>query len=543
LITLIDIDLTTSTASSIFDKTQKIANVVIDDAGTAKIDGHYYKYFTGLAFVFSKARIKDGNGGYSNKGDYRNLYRVNLDTHEITLEARGGEGPGFKWVVDSHGAVVAHSQFDTKTGVWRLYAGEGTTKLLSERKAEAGRVLLKGQGRKPGTVWITDSRTASVVVEEISISDGRSEVLFDGARTLRLLEDPDSGLGVGALTTEEPRAIFLDQKWQARLAGTRKAFADIYMYLVSFSRNLDQMIVQTAGGDDSGTYWLVDIASGSADPIGQEYPDVRPADVGPVSWFSYKAGDALDIKAVLTLPPQQAAGKLPLVVMPHDGPVGEDILVFDWWAQAFAANGYAVLQPNYRGSIGAGPGFLRAGNGQWGRKMQTDLSDGVAALAAKGIIDPKRVCIVGLGYGGYAALAGLTMQKDIYRCGVSVGGDSDLSATLQLKVKQYGYESEVIRLLKRLTGTDVEGDGSLKTLSPINFAQQAGGPILLIHGSDDVVVSIDQSRDMAAALREAAKPVELIELQDEDHWLSRDATRKAMVRASVEFVRKHNPPN
>lgn len=544
LTTMIDIDLAHSKVASIFDKTQKIANVVLADAGTVNVDGHYYKYFEGLAFAFNKAWLKNGNGGYSFDGDHRNLYRVNLDTHEISLEARGGEGPGFKWVIGNDGAVVAHSEYDKVEGIWRLYAGEGSTKLLLERRStDLDRIHLHAQGRKPNTVLISDA-TGDGVVEEISVADGKREALFGGIHTERLLYDPDSRLNIGAKTFDDPAATFFEPKWQARLSGTRKAFPGARMDLVSFSRNLDQMVVRTEGNEDSGTYWLVDIAAGAADPIGQEYPGVRPNDVAPASWFSYKASDGLEIEAVLTLPPGHEKGKLPLVVLPHDGPlVDYDGTGFYWWAQAFAANGYAVLQPNYRGSGGAGSDFLAAGNGQWGRKMQTDLSDGVAALASQGIIDAKRVCIAGRGYGGYAALAGIAMQRNIYRCAVSVGGPADLFAMLQTRIKQYGYKSDGVRSFKALTAADSNGDGSLGAISPINFAEQAGGPVLLIHGSDDVIVPIEQSNGMAAALRKANKPVELVELDGEDHWLSRDATRKTMLRSSVEFVRKHNPPD
>lgn len=123
--------------------------------------------------------------------------------------------------------------------------------------------------------------------------------------------------------------------------------------------------------------------------------------------FRYAASDGLEIEAVLTLPPGKSAAGLPLVVIPHVGPIGvNDMVEFDWWAQAYASRGYAVLQPNYRGSSGYGRDFVQAAFGQWGRKMQTDLSDGVAALAKQGLIDAKRVCIVGASYGGYAALAG-----------------------------------------------------------------------------------------------------------------------------------------
>ena len=141
--------------------------------------------------------------------------------------------------------------------------------------------------------------------------------------------------------------------------------------------------------------------------------------------LTYLAADGLAISGFLTLPRDLPEKNLPLVVMPHGGPAVQDTQRFDWWAQALADQGYAVLQPNYRGSD-VNFKFIEAGYGEWGRKMQTDLSDGVEYLAKAGIVDPSRVCIVGASYGGYAALAGVTLQSGIYRCAVSVAGLSDL---------------------------------------------------------------------------------------------------------------------
>src|SRR6185437_12041582 len=117
-------------------------------------------------------------------------------------------------------------------------------------------------------------------------------------------------------------------------------------------------------------------------------------------------------------------------VFPHGGPDGRDEIGFDWWAQFMASRGYAVLQPNFRGSIGYGAAFRGAGFGQWGRKMQDDVSDGVKKMIADGIADPKRICIVGASYGGYAALAGATFTPELYACAVSYAGIADVSSIL-----------------------------------------------------------------------------------------------------------------
>jgi dipeptidyl aminopeptidase/acylaminoacyl peptidase len=232
-----------------------------------------------------------------------------------------------------------------------------------------------------------------------------------------------------------------------------------------------------------------------------------------------------------------------LIVLPHGGPASHDDPGFDWWSQALASQGYAVLQPQFRGSDGFGWDHLSAGFGQWGRKMQTDLSDGVRMLAAKGTIDPKRVCIVGGSYGGYAALAGATLDRGVYRCAASVGGISDLRDFLRFERSEAGNsDSLVMRYWTRFLGVSDRDDPALDQISPIKYVDKVDVPILLIHGRDDTVVPIAQSRDMADALKDAHKPFTLVELESEDHWLSRSETRLQMLKAMVDFLKANNPP-
>jgi len=278
--------------------------------------------------------------------------------------------------------------------------------------------------------------------------------------------------------------------------------------------------------------------------IGYAYPDLNADLVGEMRAIRYAAGDGMEIPGYLTLPPGVTEPRdLPLVVLPHGGPAARDTMGFDWWAQGLASRGYAVLQPNFRGSAGLGDEHLEAGYGEWGLKMQTDLSDGVRYLAAEGIIDPQRVCIVGASYGGYAALAGPTLDPGVYRCAVSVAGVSDLRTMVQWSAAQAGRrDSPVVRYWNRFMGAERLGDRSLDDRSPAFRAAEADAPILLLHGWDDTVVPYDQSRIMAEALERAGRPYELVRLDGEDHWLSREATRQRMLNETVRFLETHNPP-
>jgi dipeptidyl aminopeptidase/acylaminoacyl peptidase len=257
----------------------------------------------------------------------------------------------------------------------------------------------------------------------------------------------------------------------------------------------------------------------------------------------YAAADGTRIPAYLTLPRDRAPKALPLIVLPHGGPAVRDTADFDWWPQALADQGYAVLQPNYRGSSLSWK-FLSAGFGEWGRKMQTDLSDGVRYLAKEGVIDPVRVCIVGASYGGYAALAGPTLDPGVYRCAVSIAGISDLKRMLRWVNDQEGRkQSSTQRYWDRFMGVIGPDDPALDAISPIKHVGAVTVPLLLIHGKDDTVVPFEQSKVMYDALRSANKDAQLVTLKAEDHWLSRGDTRLQMLETSVAFLRAHNPPD
>lgn len=539
---VLDIRLDSHTSAAIYKGVDTVAQTVVGYFGAGSADGHASGYFG--AFTFEKGKL--GSYYFPEGAIFRDLYRVDLDTGNAALLAKGQDRE-HDWVVAPDGGIVAHSEYEDQSGEWRLYAGKERERLLFSRTSRTDDIVLVGAGRSAGTVLVADRSGTEDVVEEVTVADGKRERLFDAVSVRRYLFDPASGFLIGALIEEQPGAAFFDAALQTRYDATRKAFPGYQMHLMSYSRNLDRLIVLTDGSDDSGTYWMVDIASGKANVLGQQYPAIKPADVGPTRLMKYAAADGMPLEGVLTLPPGRKAEKLPLVVMPHGGPFdARDGIGFDWQAQAFAAAGYAVFQPNFRGSSGYGRDFRQAGFGQWGKKMLGDISDGIGPLAAEGMVDPKRVCIVGDSYGGYAALAGVTLQHGIYRCSVSFAGVADMPAFLDWLTIDRSGDSSNARYLLAATGAQGSGDEvatALKAISPLEFAAQADAPILLIHGLDDLRVPVDQSQRMAAALKHAHKPYELLTLKSEDHFLSREETRVAMLKAAVDFVKRNNPPD
>jgi dipeptidyl aminopeptidase/acylaminoacyl peptidase len=295
--------------------------------------------------------------------------------------------------------------------------------------------------------------------------------------------------------------------------------------------------VRTETPTQPPTYYYLDVASQRATKIVSEYPALAPSDLGMTRPVTYKARDGLTIHAYLTLPPGRNDGKnLPMVVMPHGGPDARDRWRFDWWAQFLANRGYAVLQPNYRGSFGYGRAFAEAGFGQWGLKIQDDISDGVKAMIADGTADAKRICIVGASYGGYAALAGATFTPELYACAVSFAGVSDLSRMMLLVKKDFGEHSGAASFWESRIGTD---PAQLDATSPALHADRVRAPVLLLHGKLDTTVPIVQSEEERDALQRAGKQVEYIEFDTDDHYFTLAETRIRMLTEVERFLRTH----
>jgi dienelactone hydrolase len=529
------VNVRTQKSIAVFGGRDDVAHTVRGNYGVAQIGGHWCGYFGGVTYG-------GGMADYHLDHTFSDLYQVDLDSGAIRRVAEGSElSDG--WLVGPDGAVIARASYNEDNGDWKVLTGSAGGRLLASGRSKFGGVRLY-RGRTPDTILLKQPPTVDgpSVLQELPLSGGPAVDESD-KRDDSLLTDR-SGLWIGVVEwADQPETKMFAAVTAARVLGARKAFPDQSVDLLSWSDDFGRMIVFTSGGGDSGTYWIVNIATGSADPLGEAYPEVQTADVGPIRMVDWKAADGLQLHGVLSLPPGRAAKNLPLVVMPHGGPEARDYPVFDWWAQAFASRGYAVFQPNFRGSSGYGAAFRDAGSGEWGRKMQTDISDGVAELARQGIVDPKRACIVGWSYGGYAALAGVTVQQGLYRCAVSMAGVSRPAGMIVNEESKVGGVDASARYWKAFMGAKSMFLTELDPISPLHLAARADAPILLIHGKDDTVVPIGQSQEMASALRSAGKPVDLVVLDGADHWLLHEATRLTMARDSVDFVEKYNPPD
>ena len=278
-----------------------------------------------------------------------------------------------------------------------------------------------------------------------------------------------------------------------------------------------RVLVVSRSDVDPGKVLVLNPTTMSMREITRIRPGADPTRMQPMRTLQYPSFDGLSIPAYLTLP-GQPTGPAPLIVLIHGGPQARDHWGWNQEVQVFAAHGYAVFQPQFRGSQGFGKHFEEAGYGQWGQAMQQDITAGVRYLVDQKIADPARICIVGASYGGYAALWGLVQDPDLYKCGVSVAGVSDLES--QFLTDSDVSKSAVQREFTRArVGDPTLMKATFDTVSPLKHADRIRVPLLLVHGTLDERVPLSQGRNMYRQMRALGKDVKWLEFDDEAHTL------------------------
>ena len=504
-------------------------NVIAGPVTTRMVDGHAMIFITGISFV--------------NQTGVATLYKYDVDENRTTLVEVGTQST-LAWTVDGDGNPVAREDYDENTQTWRLKTH--TTGLWRDAVSYPAAIDM------PEVIGLTPDGSGLIFAmpeaddQELKLADNTVAATTSlGNDYNSIVQDPATHRVTGTIrygTTTVYRFVApADQRaWNSVV----EAFSGENVELISWSTDRKRIVVRVDGAHDGAVYELIDMNTNHATVLGPVYQGIGPGDLSQVSYIGYHAADGLEIPAYLTLPAGRPAKNLPLIVLPHGGPAASDGPQFDWLAQGIASRGYAVLQPQFRGSTTKGTSFLKAGFGEWGRKMQSDLSDGVRFLAGQGTIDPKRVCIMGASYGGYAALAGVTLQQGIYRCAVAIAGVSDPHDFLRWeRGRADRSDSLAMRYWTRFMGVEDRDDPKLAEISPLSHAASVDVPVLLIHGKDDTVVPIQQSEEMADALNDAHKTVRFVRLDGEDHWMSRSQTRQQMLSEAIAFLEANNPPN
>lgn len=337
---------------------------------------------------------------------------------------------------------------------------------------------------------------------------------------------------------------FSDASIDAHMNGIRRYFADsANVYTFDSTEDGTAMLLYVEGPRDPPSYFIYLTEKRGIDIIGAQRTALIDVIRPRVTVIRYQARDGLELTGYLTSPAAaDSKSSLALVLMPHGGPEARDTLSFHPWVQYLVARGYAVFQPNFRGSAGFGRAFAESGHGEWGRKMQDDLTDGVKALITQGLADPARVCIVGASYGGYAALAGAALTPDLYKCAVSIAGVSDLDDFIRWRKRNWGPNSEGYTYWLKAIGNPDKDEQRLREVSPLAQAANIRIPVLLIHGTEDFIVPIAQSKAMKRALDKGDRPTELIALKDEGHSYWSPDNEKRALTAVDKFLWQHLGP-
>ncbi len=478
-------------------------------------------------------------GGRKDAGWLYSLFEVSSRTG-IGRALEAGTPFTLRWVVDGQGRAVGRSDWNPSDrdfqvvansgGKWKAVYSSNSPDELQPEGLTADKSALVALGTRGGD---------RIRAWRIPLDGSEITLMFDGNEDVeRMVEDRFTGAPAGfRLGGLEPTIHWLDPKLEAIQTTIGRAFPNKIVEIYDRSQDYGRILARVEGASSPPAYYLIDLAKGTADMVGEAYPELAAATLGTYRAIYYKARDGVTIPAYLTLPPGREPPGLPLVVLPHGGPQSRDDSGFDWWAQFIATRGYAVLQPQFRGSTGFGADLQRAGTREWGRAMQDDITDGVQSLVDEQIVDGSRVCIVGSSYGGYAALAGAAFTPDQFACAASINGIADLPSLQGYIRHRSGDESDELAAWQELVGRRYDDD--LDAASPARSVQSIRVPILLIHGTDDTRVPFSQSESFAKLLKQHGKPHTLVKLQGEDHWLSTSSSRIEAMQALEGFLAAH----
>jgi dipeptidyl aminopeptidase/acylaminoacyl peptidase len=475
---------------------------------------------------------------------WHDLYKLRISSGERTLIRKNTERIA-DWVFDNKGELRLASRTDAKgsTEILRVDS-DGMTPIYSCSVFEECAPIHFDQGNR--SIYVVTNKGQNTNLIELDLLDPQTE------RTSVVEKDPNNSVDLQkalfsevddrllATVYEDDRkriswkdpAFEADYKWlQNKLPGMDFDFG-------SHTKDENVWIISAASDVEPGETYLLDR---KAKKLALQYRvrEEIPRDaLAHMQVIHYPSSDGLEIPAYLTVPKGVPAKDLPLIVFPHGGPWGRDHWGYHTFAQFFANRGYAVLQPNFRASTGYGKRFLNAGNGEWGRRMQDDLTWGVKYLVARGTVNSKRTGIAGGSYGGYATLAGVAFTPDLYAAAVAIVPPSDLTFLLH-SIPPY-WEPVRKSFYARMADPDSpEGRKLLESESPVNAAAKIRTPLMVVQGANDPRVNKRNSDEIVIAVRDKGVPVEYLVAPDEGHGFARPINNLAMVTEMEKFLAKY----
>ncbi len=503
-------------------------NALVGPIGVRVIDGHDYLTFGSPTLIAGHLVPV--------------IARMNLDTGDQDV-IMTGEIWTNDWLLDDRGRMFATNSYNIDTGNFHVSFGKGVALTV----AYAGKVdteppTLLGYSTTGEEILISAPENGGVRWSPLSIANRKFIANLPKEKTAQYpLRDRTTDRVFGGFTiADETRYFFFDPARTELWGKVVEMFQGEQIVLLGWSDDFTHLLVRVDGPKDGFIDAVVDLNTMQSISLGNVLEGVDHE--YPTQTIQYKARDGQDVTGYLTLPAREPKTGLPLIVVAHDGPRRRDTASFELWSQTLASQGYAVLRTNFRGSATT-TAWANASKGELGGKMLTDILDGVGHLAESGTINPARVCIMGTGYGGYMALASVTLlPPGAYRCAVSITGFADARNTLRYLRGDY-KASEAERAAAQMLGVTEKDDAGVAAVSPIRHVNEMQASVLLIHGRRDIEFPVTESEDFFDAMRNANKHVEILKPDSENDKMQRADSRKQLIEATVGFLEKNNPPD
>jgi len=394
-----------------------------------------------------------------------------------------------------------------------------------------GKVVVSGSKFSPSGTLIEENDTNAIYLYDMNTREFSDKLYQDPrydvsgltgscrqASGYKLSSSGSSEISAIAYESYQQEAVFFDKEQEATYIAIKQLFPGDQIEILSSDVSGKVMMVLVQGSNNPGDYYIVDLYKNSVNLLYQERPWLDRSKLAKTTAVKYYARDGLEIPALLTLTKKET-DKNYFVVLPHGGPNTKQRIGYDTWAQFFANKGINVLQPDFRGSTGLGTKHYKAGNLEWGKKMQDDITDGVMWAIENGYADADTVCIAGASYGGYATMAGLVFTPDLYRCGINSVGVTDQQQLLDnFAAKASRFQSwDEEPLLEWGDMSTEEGQKYAKEISPILHVDNIKAPVLVLHGTNDPIVPVFHARDLIAKLEKLGKEYDSMFQAYEEH--------------------------
>ncbi|MEM9739977.1 MAG: alpha/beta fold hydrolase [Pseudomonadota bacterium] len=511
---------------------------------TALCDTRPDKVLMELSVAASAGPQIGSNVGVRNGGIRTTLYEVDLNSGRMD-DLESAQTSVFTHLINSECEIAGRVLFNDQRGLYAIEVPQGG----------GFRTVFEVDGAQTlpyGVRGFTADRSKVVVFADygeqfgyyaIDLASGdiapfESNGIDIGTKGLLTSRFDDSIIGYH-FTDDLREEVFFDPTLAELQAMLEEGLPGKTLTLRSVDRNGDRFAFQASAPGTPAEFYLVDLTTGQIQPLGNTNSDVSGTTIATRTPIRYAARDGLQIPGYLTLPPGKTLedGPFPTILMPHGGPEARDTAAYDWWSQAYAAEGYAIVQPNFRGSSGYGPEFRNAGFGEFGGAMVNDVIDAISWAEATGVSTADGVCVVGGSYGGYSALMTALEAPDKVKCVVAVAPVTDIVAHMG----RFDRHRSSHAYWERYVGLNRFSDDSAKR--QITPADRVGGfkaPVLLIHGKEDLVVTPSQSRMLERAW--GNRPgLRYVKMEGQDHYLTSTQARTTVLKESLAHLSAYHP--